>query len=528
MPCPFSRKIRHWPDCNDTRKGTMTAAAALLSLVFAALSLSMLYMSRIHMKITGAKKDIRILEFAAENGVKQGFDTFAQCLRSRPSPQPINQSEVETFYQDCLDSATAVPAYFLDTSLPLESHGGWEQMQWAAETGFEQGLLREADGYFQTDFDFRVKATGRLTPNSRSAHKSLQGGLTFYCGRLPLSMLPLAIDKESRPDDPSEYLDERGVSISHPKNPGAAKPFFSEDPLIPDIPVKALEEALKTRIFHPQDLTPRRLRAILGLEESDEPVPEGVYLIQDDLGLGGIFVQGDVLEMILAITGDFQAVHFTMDAGEWLLKFNPAASETHFIAPAEEFMYDLVPRGILIINGAIHSLGGGIKNSSGKYVLVQDEEIPCVLNSVRLTIISTDEVTLSSHLLQEGVEWRDGMPYVKDGKAQLNICAAGCGLDGEESGTGRIKVSEEAPQDMKIQANLTAAGEGFSVAGENKTVTLFGALQTAEISNPDSRMNILFDDRFLLHPDLLNESPRSQIPLLHAAGLYIKEWNDHD
>lgn len=506
----------------------MTAASVLLSLVFAALALSMLYMSRIHLRISGAEKDIRILEFAAENGVKQGYEAFTQCLRSRPSPQPISQPEVETFYQDCLDSGSAMPAYFLDTSLPLRSGGGWEQMEWTSETGFEPEIPRDSGEYFQADFDFLVSSTGKFTPNSRPAHKSLEGGLSFYCGRLPLSILPFALDNESPPDNPSDYLEEKGVSLSHPDKPGAAKPFFSEEPMIPDIPAKALEEALKTEIFHPQDLTPRRLRAILGLEESDDPVPEGVYLIQDDLGLGGVFVQGDVLEMILAITGDFQAIHFKLDAGEWLLKFNPAASETCFITPAEEFIYALVPRGIVIINGAVLSLGGGVETAAGEFELMPDEEMPCVLNSVRLTIISTDEVTLSSHLLQEGVEWRDGMPYVKDGKAQLNICAAGCGLGEGEGGAGRINISADAPQDMKIQASLTAAGEGIEIEGEDKSITLYGALHTTDISNPDSRLDILADDRFLLHPELLRESPQSQIPLLHAAGLYIKEWNDHE
>ena len=528
MPCPFIPKIRPWPGCHNNRRGTMTAASALLSLVFAALALSMLYMSRIHLRISGAKKDIRILEFAAENGVKQGYDAFIRCLRNRPSPQPISQSEMETFYQDCMDSGTAVPAHFLDMTLPLTSQGGWDQMEWASETRFEPETPQDAGEYFLADFNYLVSAAGRFTPNSRSAHKSLQGGLVFYCGRLPLSMLPLAVDKETPPDNPADYLEEKGVSLSHPKNPGTAKPYFSKDPMIPDMPVKALEEALKTEIFHPQDLTSRRLRAILGLEESDDPVPEGVYLIQDDLGLGGVFVQGDVLEMILAITGDFQAIHFKMNAGNWLLKFNPAASETHFITPAEEFIYALVPRGILIINGAVQSLGGGIETGSGDYELIQDEEIPCLLNSVRLTIISTEEVTLTSHLLQEGVEWQDGMPYVKDGKAQLNICAAGCGLGEGEGGDGRIKISEDAPQDMKIQASLTAAGEGFEIEGEDKSITWYGALHTTDISNPDSRLDILADDRFLLHPELLHESPRSRIPLLHAAGLYIKEWNDNE
>jgi hypothetical protein len=527
MLCPFIQRIFHWPDRCDHPKGTMTAATALLSLVFSALALSMLTMSRIHLEISGAKKDIQMLEFAAENGVKQGYDELARLMRSRPEPQPVGMQEKETFYQDCLDSGTDLAEYFYGVSLPLHCQGAWEQMEWTANSGFQAGPVREGNGYFQADYNFTVAAMGRLESTSRKKQKSLTGGLAFFCGRLPLSIFPLAFDNGPPPDYPSGYLEKQGVSLSHPER-GELQPYFSENPLIPDLPEATVEKALKTDIFHPQDLTPRRLRAVLGLEESDDPVPEGVYLIQDDLGLGGVFVQGDVREMILAVTNGFQAVYFALDAGEWLLTFNPAESKTRFITPEEEFNYALIPRGIIIINGAVQSLGGGIKTAAGKYELVRSREIPCVLNSVRLTIISTDEVTLSTHLLQEGVDWKEGLPYLKDGKAQLNIFAAGCGLGSEEDGKGQITVSEDAPQNIKIHASLTAAGEGFHIQGENKTVTLFGGLQTTDITNPDSRLDILADERFLRYPELMNESPQSKTPLLHAAGFFIKEWNEHE
>ncbi len=528
MRFSFTRKTPPRLGINSSREGTITVVTALLSLVFTTLALSMIYMSQIHLKISGAKKHIHILEFAAENGIKEGFDRFVQLLRSRPSPQPVSETEKESFCRLCLNGETGMLERFLNSPVPLHFQWRWEQMGWSGLTGFQAGLFVEADGYFQADFDFKVASSGQVLPSPRKKHKSLHGSVAFFCGHLPLAVFPFALDRDPVPENTEEYLEEHGVSLSPTRKSSLIRPYFSGDPLIPDMPEKAVNEAFKTDIFRPQDLTSRRLRTILGLEESDEPVPEGVYLIQDHLGLGGVFVQGDVREMILAIANGFQAVHFTLDAGTWLLKYNPAESTTQFVTPEKEFFYPLIPKGIIIINGSVQSLGGGAENTTGGYELIRDREIPCVLNSVRLTIISTEEVVISSHLLQEGVEWRDGMPYVKDGKAQLNIYAAGCGLGGEGGGEGRITISKDVPQDIKIQASLTAAGEGLSIQGEDTNVTLLGGLHTTDIINPAGRLDILADDRFLQHPELLNESARSLRPLLHCAALSIKEWNEHE
>jgi len=521
----FIRKIHLFPFFGNSRTGAVTAAAALLSLAFTALALGMLFAAQIELKINGSKKHMHILELASENGIKQGFDLFTQLLKNRPSPQKISPVQRDFFQQDCSEGETAMLEYFLASPIPFHYQGKWDRMYWSGSTEFLTGPVRQAEGYFKVDFPFVISSFGRVNPSPVKKKKSLSGFLSFFCGRIPLASLPLAVQQDAL-ENPSAYLQEKKITLSHPRNPEPVQPFITEEPLIPDIPIKTLEKALKTHIFRPQDLTARRLRDVLGLEESDEPVPDGVYLIQDDLGLGGVFVQGNVREIILAVSGGFQSVHFSLDAGTWLLKINPVLSKTQFVTPDQDFHYNLIPLGIIIINGEVQSIGGGIETPSGEYQLVTDREIPCVLNSIRLTFISTKEVTITSHLLQEGVDWKEGIPYVKDGTSQLNIFAAGTGLGDAEGGEGSIILSGDAPQDVKIHASLTAS-KGFHFQEENQNLTLFGGLHTSEINNPSSSMHILTDDRYLKYPGLLQDSPRSRSLLLRCVELYIKEWNEN-
>ena len=133
---------------------------------------------------------------------------------------------------------------------------------------------------------------------------------------------------------------------------------------------------MKIGVFRPGDLSPARLREVLGLEPSTEPVPDGVYLIRNDLGLGGVFVQGDLDEMILAIGGDSQIVVFRAAGAEWRLEWSPARSRTEFLTPEGASAYDLVPLPIVFVNGKVASLGGGVVGMDGRVEMCFDAEMP--------------------------------------------------------------------------------------------------------------------------------------------------------
>lgn len=304
--------------------------------------------------------------------------------------------------------------------------------------------------------------------------------------------------------------------------------LFSEEELIPDEANYQLRKALRIRFFHPEDFSHSLLRAILGLEKTNEPVPDGVYLIKDDMGLGGIFVQGDVKEMVMAIEENFQVLSFLDKNGSWTLRFNPSQTKTIFSTPNETFYYDLIPLGIIMVNGEILSLGGGVKDPSGKFSLTR-EEIPSILNGVKLTIVSSNKITISSHLIHQGVKWIEGIPYIKDSNSELAIFAAGKDFLDNSNKEGKIIVDRNSPDELKIQAFLTAADKGFSIEGRQKTVHILGSLQAAELSLDENILKIKFDGRFLenLEDHILElNAPQTSKPVLFFSFLKPIEWKE--
>jgi len=244
------------------------------------------------------------------------------------------------------------------------------------------------------------------------------------------------------------------------------------------------------------------------------------------MGLGGIFVQGDLDQMILAIEDDYQVICFQKDPDRWILKFDSSQSLTQFITPAENFVFDLVPLGIIIIAGEIKSLSGGSVNSEGDILPAIEEEIPCIRSGVNLTILSSEEVTIASHLVHQGVSWQDGVPYLKDSQSQLNIFTTGETLSGESSNSSGITIAAEAPSELKLQASLTTASGKISLEGSNKNITLSGSLHTPDYISNGNKLKILPDDRYPFASDLLQNAPKTKLPLLAITELRIMAWRE--
>jgi hypothetical protein len=217
-----------------------------------------------------------------------------------------------------------------------------------------------------------------------------------------------------------------------------------------------------------------------------------------------------------------------MEVGQWTLWFSPSEEKTIFFTPAETQNFDLTPRGIIIVDGAIQSLGGGIIDASGVITMVKDQEIPCVLRGVSLSIISSDEITLSSHLIHEGVDWQDGVPYIKDSNSQLHIFAAGQDFEGTGESTGQIVMSADSPENIKIQATLTASGQGITFEGNEKTAHLLGSLQTTNYESNGNELNITFDERLTHNEEFLRNAPKTAQPVIHLFSFRILEWREYE
>jgi len=533
MKFQFFQKICIWPYQKkwnrQKQKGAMTLISAFLFFAFSSIGLGMLYLSQIYLKLGAYKKNTVILEYVSENGIKKAYNQLSELIRQVPSPKVLSPEKTEELKADAKEKGTKTAEELLEVPLPLTCDGIWENLYWRAQTDFFVKRIEEFEDYFHEYLDVLIQSEGFITNFKQKRSSSLLAVLEVWAGHIPLSTIPILIDKSLSSDQQKGFIEDNDIELSiSSANTLPLGIGFSQEELLPADPKPLIEKALKINIFHPQDLSLSLLREALGLEPSDDHVPDGVYLIQDDLGLGGIFVQGDLDEMVLAIEHGFQIISFLSENGQWQLKFNPSDAETIFISPQGTQHFNLVPRGIIVVNGEIRSLGGGIVETTGEVTMIMDEEIPCILRGVNLTIISSKKTTITSHLIHQGVRWEEGIPYVKDADSQLHIFAAGQDIQGAQNEDGEIVIASDSPNELKVQTSLTASGKGISLEGESKTVNLLGSIQTTDYNSNGNTLKITFDDGFILDQTRLENAPKSAKPILYVASYGAVEWRESE
>lgn len=522
---------QQWQPCLDrkrkTRKGVMTLVSVFLFFIFSTLGLSMLYFSQIYLKLSAYKKNSTLLAYASENGIKLGFDHLLNLLSQTMTPSLLSPHESIELREDTINKGSEIVEKLLGSRLPFQNSQAWERLEWESITNFYFEKIEEKEDYFHATYKTEISSKGKIKNFKEVKESSLEARLGIFAGNLPLPYIPLLVDKKLDPGQKNDFMEKNKIDfLPSEKNLLSPQISFAEGDLIPKDANAQVQKALKIKFFHPQNLSSLRLRAILGLEETNEPVPDGVYLIKDDMGLGGIYVQGDVEEMVTAIEENFQVVSFLTEQGCWILKYSPQKSKTIFSTPEEVLYYDLIPLGIIIVNGKINSLGGGVMDPSGQAVLVTEEEIPSILKGANLTIISSDKITLSSHLIHQGVKWIDKVPYVKDSNSQLIIFATGKDFLENTAREGKIIIDKDSPQEIKIQASLTAADKGFSVEGKGKTVHILGSLHASDYTSNENKLTFTFDERLLEESDLVQNAPKTAKPVLCLSFFKPMEWKE--
>jgi hypothetical protein len=487
----------------------------------------MLHASGVHLKINGFRRFSALLDCASENGLKRGLRDLASWLEAEGLLAPVTDGRVDAVRADPRQGFPLLLEEALGPVFPRTLEESFDGMIWEsrAECGFSS--LRDMGGYLRIGAALRVEASGGLLRVRARRLSALEGSLGLLAGRLPLAAIPLYIKGEMSGPERAAFVEENGISL--PGKPGhsiGTGLTAGETGVLPADAGGLAAKALNVGIFRPGDLSPARLREALGLEASSDPVPDGVYLIHNDLGLGGVFVQGDLDEMVLAIRGDAQIVVFRGGGAEWRLEWSPARSRTEFSTPEGLYSYAVVPVPILLVNGAIAALGGGAVGLDGGVEMSFDGQTPAVLSGVDLTIVSADRVTISSHLILEGVRWQDGIPYSKDASAQLVIYAAGQDVATGEMTGGGIAVGAEAPDGLKLQASLTAASGGFHIEGTGKAVELLGALHADAYAGNGNRLTLYRDDRAAAG-ELPRNAPLTAEPRLSFYALKVLAWREY-
>jgi len=530
----FSLKTQRSPGFFQNKKriekGAITLISAFMVFVFTALGLTTLVLTQVNLKLSQYRINSIRLDCASENGIKQGFDRMSKMISEAQQPLLLSPNDFMELRQDALNKGEQLMQFLFPGEMPFEIRDQWEYMSWTCQTSFKKIFYWEQPSFFISDYEILLSSKGKVYDDSPSRTKILSCRMKTLTGNIPLSSLPLLKDRNTGSTQIKDFLENKKISVlSSTENDIIPKAYISDKELIPDEATEPIKEALNIKTFKPQDLSTKKLRQILGLEIVDEPVPEGVYLIKDDLGLGGLFIQGDVSEMTLAVEQDFQVIQITQEAGTWVLKFNPQKQETFFISPSETDSYSLTPKGIVIVNGGINSLGGGTVNASGEIQRLEGEEkAPSLLKSVHLTLISSQEIVITDHIIQEGVQWIDSVPYVKDSQSQLNIFAGGNNLAEKQERTGGITIDSEFSKDLKIQASLTTSTGELSIKAQNKTVNLLGSVHASHFKTNQNQMNIFTDPRFSTEENLWLHSPKSKYPVLYIAEFKFKEWKENE
>lgn len=499
----------------------------LLFLAFSVLGLSMLRLSQIHLKASAGRKGSMLLDYASENGIKAGLESVGVLMDGAGTLAGISPERFAEYKEDALRAGTMIAEDFLGWGFPREDRETWNGSSWTFAVSCPDVRAEDRGEYVTVTYGIRIDAEGSLTGFRPKRASSCSALLEAVAGRLPLPFIPLLVDRPLPPSEREGLLATNRISLR--TRPGERRPGLQAAgiPLIPSDALPQLAKALKIDIFRPEDLSPTVLRQALGLEPSGDPVPNGVYLIHDDLGLGGIFVMGDIAEMVFAIDDDFQLVRLTAEAGEWTLRFSPKLSKTEFRGPAGLEAFDRVPAGIICVNGAVAAVGGGIVEPTGEVRMVTGEPVPSLLDGVSLTIVASERVTLSSHLIGEGLRWKDGIPYLEDASAQLVIFATGKDLLDGHGTEGGIAVSEGAPRKLAVQASLIAGGAGFVIEGKDKEVELLGGLGTVDVASNGNALAISTGPAPAAGGSVPEGTPLTTVPLRYIAAFKVAEWREY-
>jgi hypothetical protein len=514
-----------WPQ----RRGAAMLMALALFLVFSSIGLSLVFLTQVTLKSSLSKKNTTVLDVLTENGLKQGYLSLHGRLAGRPFPLKLEGDRLASLRSDAEKKGTALIEEALGGTAQFLLQGGWEDRSWEGSVGFVMDRFQDLDSYCQAEYKVVIASQGKLAKASVARSASMEASLIVMAGSLPLASFPVLLSGPGQPEEPDPFPDLSGLTIlPQPGVDHLARVLSSEGRLLPQDARPALEEALRIKLFSPQDLSPWRLRQALGLEVSDEPVPDGVYLVRSDLGLGGVYVQGDLEELITAVVEDAQVICFRNKDAEWILKFHPVRGWTEFSGPGSSATYEDLVEPVIIVDGAVKSLGGGRPDETGRLHLCPDEEIASILQGVRLTLVSSGRIVLSSHLLQEGVVWQQGLPYVKESESQLFIFSTGTDFTSGAVTEGGITVGPGAPADLKVQAELVASGEGFHIEGESKNVHLLGSLQAADIDLGSNRLTVSHDPGLLDDNDLARRLLGTASPVLLVSSFKLLVWKDYD
>jgi hypothetical protein len=535
MRSRFFPRTRPWPGPAKSpervpgaegKPGSVALIVVFVFFIFAALGLGTIELTRTYLKLSGYKKNSIVLSYTAENGVKQGVARICASLGGTAFPFSLAEDRLEAMKADARAGGNATAEEAMGLSFPDQIEETSGDQTWAATSRCTMDRFTDAASYFLAEYRIAVEAEGRLKNLSPVRDAALELDLKTAAGRIPLSFFPFLLAGTTGNGAVADLIAGKKLQLAPSRSRDLApRTLVTTRPIIPRDPASMLAAAAKVGFLRPGELNRAELRRALGLEMIDEAIPDGVYLIRGEPRPGGIFVQGDLDRLLLAIDEGWQYAEFQMGGSIWHLKFSPSSGRMEFGGPEGLTSADRVPLGMILVNGAIASLSAAAVDAEDELTPAPDDAIPCVLDGVSLTIVSAAAVTIGSDLLHEGVKWMKDVPYLKDRSSQLVVYAGGRDLIDGSVRDGRIIIGAGSPAETRIQASLTAA-DGFAVDGESKSVVISGGLQTSALSLSANRLKIAPDERLTADALAPAPGPAAAEPVLFILSMRPLAWTE--
>lgn len=507
------------------RGGSSTLILVLLFFLFSGLGLGLVLLADGFQRMSRSRRDALRLECAAENGVKGALARLAPAQPVGPAAT-IEDDRLAALGKDAEAGGIRAAEEAMNILFPFLEAGSASGLSWSATAGCGLKRFSSAGAHFEAEYIVAVEARGRIPGWRPEAAAGLDLGLNVLAGRMPLAYFPLLLAGADANQAAAELLEEGRVSlVPLSRRSLAPRALVTPRPLVPADPTPLLAEALKIKLLEPGRVRLDILRQALGLPLVDEPVPDGVYLVRSDSGLGGVFVQGDLDRLLLGVEGGRQVIGFESPAGAWRLSFVPGLGPTEFTTPAGSTTDDHVPLGLILVNGTVASLSAARPDGTGGLEVSQEPGLPCLRDGQSLTIVSSRELTIDSDLLAEGVRWAGSIPYLRDKPSQLVVYAGSRDpLTGAET-AGRVRIGPDAPARVRVQASLAAAGT-FAVEGLAKEVIVSGGIQAASLKPGRSTLMISPDERITSGLLVPAPGPAAAEPVLKVLGLRPLAWRE--
>ncbi len=500
------------------RAGSALIVCFLLMAMFVTLGLGFLLEARMFFEIQASKKMHRLNGYACENGAKK----VAGMVISRADEFPGGQISEELFQnlKASLLSGGEEKLVLMDSFLRdifLAETDDFSGLIWEASPSASLKELCDYESYLKSTYELIINATGQVEGFRWKKDEQVVLEISFFLGKLPLDRLPLSATKSGLIQE-----DEQKIKITRllPTSLKQEKAIRTAESLIPDDALPVLSKGLK--LFRPDGLPNWLLRQALGLSPGNGKVPDGVYLARDDLGPGGIYVQGNLDELLLGLDGDLQLVQFRQENRRWLLRFSPHNYGMEFWKTDGKEVFAQSPVPVVMVNGRIEALASGQNDGTGWLKPDDSSSGACLRNGLKLTLVCSGKINITSNLISEGVDWREGLPYLRGKQSQLIIWSTARDFQTQENTDGGINIDGAKGSVLKVAASLLAKGEGLSIGNQTIRAEIVGTISASSINPGRANINLIIPPAS--HEENNEFSVYATENLLFLDEIKIREW----